>query len=302
MAKSFYTFIVVPNASSSLHKVRVPVQIVYVLAAIGLISLIVAIGLGFSYAKMAFRVADYHRLEAENTDLKIQQKNFEVTTRKLNTKLTALETISEKLSSLIESDPKKRNVKLSSVAGLGGVGGSKVNYSTADLIRHNDSKIGVDLLKDRTSELEDQFRMLERFAEQQQLMKRAMPAIWPLQGRVTSHYGSRLDPFNGDREMHFGLDIAGLYGSAVVTPGDGVVIYAQRKAAYGNLIIINHADGITTRHGHLSRYNVRVGQTVRRGDVIGFVGNTGRTTAPHLHYEVRSNDRPVNPRNYLPRG
>src|SRR2546427_11251798 len=85
-------------------------------------------------------------------------------------------------------------------------------------------------------------------------------------------------------------------------PGDGKIIYAQRKAAYGNLIIVDHGNGFTTRLGHLSQFAVKAGQRVRKNDVIGYVGTSGRSTAPHLHYEVRINDRPVNPRNYLPRG
>ena len=255
-------------------------------------------GLGFNYAKMAFRIADYQRLEAENTDLKIQKKNLEVTTLKLSSKLTALETLSEKLTNLIENDPfSKRLPKLN----IPGIGGSRVDYSTEDLLRPLDLRSGVDLLKDRTSELEGELKMLEQVAERTAVIKRSTPTIWPLQGRITSHYGSRLDPFNGDREMHFGLDIAGLYGSQVLAPADGVVIYSQRKAAYGNLLIIDHGNGITTRHGHLSRFQVRAGQKVQKGDVVAYVGNTGRTTAPHLHYEVRSHDRPINPRNYLPR-
>ena len=299
MAKSFYTFIIVPNASSRLHKVRLPMQFLYVLAAIGMISFFVAVGLGFSYAKMAFRTADYQKLEAENTDLKVQKKNLELSTRKLSSKLTALETLSEKLTNLIENDPfNKQRTKLS----LAGIGGSRVEYSTADIISDSHPKTDIEALKDRTSDLEDQLRILEEFASRQATIKRSTPTIWPVQGRVTSHYGRRMDPFNGGLEMHRGMDIAGLYGTAVLAPADGVVMFAQRKSAYGNLIILSHGNGITTRHGHLSRFGVRPGQKIQKGDVIGYVGTSGRTTAPHLHYEVRLHDRPVNPRSYLPRG
>ena len=299
MAKSVYTFIIVPDASSRLHKVRIPVQVIYVLAAVGLISFFVAVGLGFNYAKMAFRMADYQKLEAENTSLKIQKKNLELSTRKLSSKLIALESLSEKLTTLIENDPfNKRFPKLN----IAGIGGSRIDYSTADLLGRSDMLSRVELLKDRTTEVEGQLRMLEQRAERTAFLKRTTPTIWPVQGRITSHYGSRLDPFNGDPEMHLGLDISGLYGSTVVAPADGVVIYSQRKAAYGNLVIIDHGNGLTTRHGHLSRFHVRAGQKVQKGEVIGYLGTSGRTTAPHLHYEVRQNDRPVNPRNYLPRG
>ena len=295
MAKSFYTFIVVPNASSQLHKLRLPVRLLFILAAIGIISFFVAVGLGFSYAKMAFAVADYNQLQSENTDLKVQKKNLEVSAVKLSSKLTELETLSDRLTTLFESD---KRIKIS----LPAVGGSKVDYKTADLIGRPGLKTDIELMKDRTMELENQLRLLEQVAEKRATILRFTPTIWPLRGHITSHYGNRLDPFNGDRELHLGLDISGIYGSSVHAPADGIIIYAQRKASYGNLVIVDHGNGLTTRHGHLSRFNARVGQRVRKNDVIGFVGTTGRSTAPHLHYEVRQNDHPVNPRNYLPRG
>lgn len=298
MAKSFFTFIVVPNASSRLHKLRLPAQLLYVLAGIGIISFFVVIALGFSYAKMAFKVADYNQLESENIDLKVQKKNLEVSAVKLSSKLNELETLSARLTSLFESDNWNKRIKIS----LPAVGGSKVDYTTADLIGHPSLGTDMDIMKDRTSELENQLRLLEQGAEKRATILRFTPTIWPLRGNITSHYGNRLDPFNGDAEMHLGVDIAGIYGTPVHAPADGLVIYAARKTAYGNLVIVDHGNGLTTRHGHLSRFNTRIGQRVRKNDVIGFVGTTGRSTAPHLHYEVRQNDRPINPRNYLPRG
>jgi murein DD-endopeptidase MepM/ murein hydrolase activator NlpD len=298
MARSFYTFIVVPHASLRLHKLRLPVQLLYLLAFIGIISFFVAVGLGFSYAKMAFKVADYNQLQSENVDLKVQKKNLEVSTLKLNSKLSELETLSERLSTLFENDSLNKRLKVN----LPAVGGSKVDYPTADLLNNSNLKTDMELLKDRTTDLESQLRLLEQVAEKRATILRFTPSIWPVRGHITSHYGNRMDPFNGDAEMHLGLDIAGIYGTPVHAAADGVVIYAARKAAYGNLVIIDHGNGLTTRHGHLSRFNVRVGQRIKRNDVIAFVGTTGRSTAPHLHYEVRMNDRPVDPRRYLPRG
>src|SRR5262249_30474006 len=287
MARSFYTFIVVPHASLRLHKLRLPVQLLYLLAFIGIISFFVAVGLGFSYAKMAFKVADYNQLQSENVDLKVQKKNLEVSTLKLNSKLSELETLSERLSTLFENDSLNKRIK----ANLPAVGGSKVDYPTADLLSNSNLKTAdMELMKDRTTDLETQLRLLEQVAEKRATILRFTPSIWPVRGHITSHYGNRMDPFNGDAELHLGLDIAGIYGTPVHAAADGVVIYAARKAAYGNLVIIDHGNGLTTRHGHLSRFNVRVGQRVRRNDVIAFVGTTGRSTAPHLHYEVRMND------------
>jgi murein DD-endopeptidase MepM/ murein hydrolase activator NlpD len=297
LGKSFYTFIVIPHASPRLHKLKLPVRTLYVLAGIGVLSFFVAVGLGFSYAKMAFRAADYDQLQNENIDLKVQKKNLEVVTKKLGDKLTNLESISAKIQTLIETD----NTKRTKATGPG-VGGSVVDYSTAELLNSANLKEKIDLLKGKTAEVESQLSLLEQVALQRASRLQFTPNIWPLKGSITSHYGSRSDPFNSEAEMHLGLDISALYNAQIHAPADGVVLYANRKAAYGNLLIIDHGNGVTTRYGHLSRWLVRPGQKVKRGEVVALVGMSGRTTGPHLHYEVRRNDRPVNPRTYLPRG
>ena len=151
--------------------------------------------------------------------------------------------------------------------------------------------------------MESQLTLLQELAQKKASVRRITPTIWPVKGHITSPFGGRTDPFNEEAtEVHLGMDISALYGTQVHSPADGTIIYAQRKAAYGNLIIVDHGNGLTTRMGHLSRFNVKVGQRIRKNDVVGYVGTTGRSTAPHLHYEVRLNDRPVNPKNYLPRG
>jgi murein DD-endopeptidase MepM/ murein hydrolase activator NlpD len=296
MGKSFYTFIVVPNASSRLRKLKLPVQLIYLLAAIGLLSFFVVVGLGFNYAKMAFKAADYDKLQAENTDLKVQKTNLIVATEKLGQKINNLESVSQQIQTLIENDTQTKRGKLNTQA----VGGSTVDYPTSQLLLSANIKEGLDKLKTRTSEMEDQFSMFHDVVEKRAITRQSTPNIWPVKGSITSNYGSRMDPFNGESEVHLGLDISAIYNTRVLAPADGTVIYAQRMAAYGNLIIIDHGNGLTTRYGHLARFLVRVGQKVKKGDtVVGLVGTTGRTTAPHLHYEVRMNDRAVNPKPYL---
>jgi len=298
MGKSFYTFIIVPNASARLRKVKLPVRALHLLTAIGILSFFVAVGLGFSYAKMAFKAADYDKLQAENTDLKVEKQNLVVATRKLGEKITNLESISEKIQNIIENDMITNRGKLNGPA----VGGSKVDYPTAELLGSANVKTGLDLLKGRTAEMEEHFATLQDVAQEHVSKLRSTPSLWPVRGAITSHYGNRSDPFNGDSELHLGLDISALWGAQVHSPADGQVIYAHYMAAYGNLLIVDHGHGMTTRYGHLSRFVAKVGQKVKKGDIIALVGNTGRTTAPHLHYEVRLNDRPKNPKDYLPRG
>ena len=298
MGRSFYTLIVVPDASSRLRKLKLPVRVLQCLGTIGVLSFFVLVGLGFSYVKMAFKAADYDKLQAENTDLRIQKKNLEVATVKLGEKLNNIESLFGQIQNLIESDSLTKRGKANGPA----VGGSKVDYPTAELLGSANLKDGIALLKDRTAEMESQLTLLQQVAEKKATIRRITPSIWPVKGMITSHYGNRADPFNGEAELHLGVDISALFGTQVHSPADGKIIYAQRKAAYGNLIIIDHGNGLTTRLGHLSRFNVQVGQRIHKNDVVGYVGTSGRSTAPHLHYEVRLNDRPINPRNYLPRG
>jgi murein DD-endopeptidase MepM/ murein hydrolase activator NlpD len=125
------------------------------------------------------------------------------------------------------------------------------------------------------------------------------PSLWPVVGHLTAGFGERLDPFSGEGAFHTGVDISSQYGTAVHATADGVVIGAEAHVGYGNLVILDHGFGVTTFYGHLSGFNVTPGQRVTRGDVIGYVGVSGRSTGPHVHYEVRINGAPVNPMRYL---
>jgi murein DD-endopeptidase MepM/ murein hydrolase activator NlpD len=240
---------------------------------------------------MASRVGDYSRMEAENARLRIDTRQLELSTSKLNLKISELENQTEKIAQIFESDAVFRRLsKLVPTAG-----GSRVNVSTADLMASRGAEDTLEAMQSRVANLENELSLRNKQTD----VFLSVPTQWPLKGRIGSHYGSRLDPFTGDAEVHAGIDIVSDFGTAIEAPGDGKVIVAQRKSDYGNLVVLQHAYGITTRYGHLSKFNVRVGQTVRRGDIIGWVGLTGRTTAPHLHYEVRLNDRPENPRRYM---
>jgi murein DD-endopeptidase MepM/ murein hydrolase activator NlpD len=245
---------------------------------------------------MAFQISDYAQLEAENKDLKIAKANLDLATKRLDTRLQSLETRSAALTRILEND---KTIKPAAAAVLAkGTGGAKTDYSTADLI--NKASSPIDLMKDRAVLLETQLTALEQKVTFREGLLRATPSIWPVKGAIGSYFGRRRDPFTGEPETHKGLDIIALYGSRILAPADGKVLVAGREGDYGNLIILDHGNGVTTRFAHLARFQAQVGQAVRRGDVIGYVGSTGRTTAPHLHYEVRLDDRTVNPTGYLP--
>jgi len=131
------------------------------------------------------------------------------------------------------------------------------------------------------------------------LRANSAPNMWPVEGPITGSFGERIDPFNGEGAFHSGVDIGSAYGQPVVAPAEAVVEFADFLGGYGRAITLDHGHGITTRYGHLASFAVFPGQHVHRGDTIGYVGDSGRSTGPHLHYEVRINDVPVNPHKYL---
>lgn len=146
------------------------------------------------------------------------------------------------------------------------------------------------------NELESQIRTIEASSNPENL-----PTIWAHMGKINNEYGFRRNPFGGrSYEFHGGLDIDGERGDIVVAPANGVVTKSGWQGGYGNLIEVDHGNGLVTRYGHLSKIDVQNGDTVQRGQLIGLVGSTGRSTGPHLHFEVRINDKPINPRRFLP--
>ncbi len=127
----------------------------------------------------------------------------------------------------------------------------------------------------------------------------AIPSIIPSQGFITSRFGHRTSPFTGTRKLHKGLDIAAVIGTKIIAPADGKVVFAQRDGAYGLSVEVDHGNGIITRYAHMSKINVKRGDAVKRGSLIGLVGNTGRSTGAHLHYEVIVNGVHTDPMAYI---
>ena len=132
-----------------------------------------------------------------------------------------------------------------------------------------------------------------------QMILNSTPSLWPVSGWISSSFGFRYDPFTTKQRFHSGLDIAAEVGSPVIAPSDGYVRFSGREGDYGIVVIIDHGKGITTKFGHLERALCSIGDKVKREDVIGLVGNTGRTTGPHLHYEILINGIPVDPKKYI---
>jgi murein DD-endopeptidase MepM/ murein hydrolase activator NlpD len=149
----------------------------------------------------------------------------------------------------------------------------------------------------RTDHIEQELRAYEAVLRE----RATVPSLWPVKGELESGFGGRRNPFGGDGyEFHTGQDIDADMGTPVQAAANGTVNFAGWQNGYGQLVVIDHGDGLTTRYGHLSQIGATVGQSIKRGTVLGLSGSTGRSTGPHLHYEVRINDKPVDPRPYLP--
>ncbi len=145
-------------------------------------------------------------------------------------------------------------------------------------------------------EIEQRLRVIETTAN-----PRFLPTIWAHLGKINNEFGFRRNPFGGrSYEFHGGMDIDGERGDIVVAPANGIISKAGWQGGYGNMIEIDHGNGLKTRYGHLSKLNIKEGDPIQRGQLIGFVGSTGRSTGPHLHYELRLDEKPINPRRFLP--
>lgn len=174
-----------------------------------------------------------------------------------------------------------------------------VSYDRPENYSVNSGGPDIDLTaesEDTEKRLESELRRIEATTSPQFL-----PTIWAHLGKINNEYGFRRNPFGGRTyEFHAGMDIDGERGDMVIAPANGTIIKAEWQGGYGNMIEIDHGNGLTTRYGHLSKIEVAVGAQIQRGQLIGLVGSTGRSTGPHLHYELRLNDKAINPRRFLP--
>ena len=177
----------------------------------------------------------------------------------------------------------------------GGNAQANAAISTVVAIAHGTPEDTFGVLKTVLQGLESRLRYVRHDVEQQEAARRATPSIWPAHGWLTGTFGGRADPFTGERGFHQGIDISTEKGSPVIATADGTVETAAYSGDYGNLIVLRHDFGLSTRYAHLSAFKVKPGQSVKRGDVIGYVGSTGRSTGAHLHYEILVNGRLLNP-------
>ena len=227
------------------------------------------------------RQSAHLRIERENNRLRQENERQRQKLDQLKDRIDAIETDARRLSDI-------SGITAEEGMSPHGVGGPRVAADEATIAA----------VEARAALLEEQLRAYEDAIVREQAR---MPSIWPVGGEVTDYFGVRRSPFGGgSAEFHDGLDIATLWGTPVVATAHGVVSFAGAKNGYGQIVEIDHGNGLSTAYGHLSRIEVEVGQEVRRGETLGRVGSTGRSTGPHLHYEVRAGGGAISPERYLP--
>lgn len=277
--KKVYTFLLFsPTGSSKVRQISFHHNLLYILGGSLLFVLILGVIAAVRLAQNESLNWNYLSTKAENERLKRENETYQNSYAKLKGQVDYIGDMSKELARQANLSP-GQDMDLQV-----GTGGPET----------------VAGLSNASSQLEQRLRGIGDVLRANQLRLATVPAGMPVNGYLTDDFGVRNNPFSGEGfESHQGLDIAADFGTPVQATADGIVIMAESHAGYGNLVAIYHSNGITTRYGHLSKIGVEVGQRVRRGDQIGNVGSTGRSTGPHVHYEVRENDQPVDPQRYI---
>jgi murein DD-endopeptidase MepM/ murein hydrolase activator NlpD len=268
--------------------------------AVVVMSLPVLTGLGAAWGAQV-RVAE---LQATNARLQMENDSFREATGELAAQISSLQSAVDQLGVQAAVDPDvdramRRLPERVRERAMGGAPGAIAAPILSGAFGAPDTSFGV--LRDILGVIEQRLASVRNGVDKRQALASATPSIWPIAGWISSGFGSRRDPFSGDQDFHPGLDISGVQGQQIHAPADGIVSSAGYNGNYGNQITIDHGFGLTTRYGHLSRFAVVNGQQVRRGEVIGYVGSTGRSTSAHLHYEVLMNGQLTNPLQLLSR-
>lgn len=276
--KHYYSFIITSATNYKSRRISIHKNIIYIGGALlGIVVLLMAYGVVRLTGHETLNL-QYLSVKAENESLKKENDVFQNSYAKLKGQISYIEDMSNELARQASME----------------------NPSDVDLQVGTGGPETVSALDRAADHLEREVRQIGDRLRADLLRLASIPTGLPVNGYVTDGFGLRRNPFSGEgREVHEGLDIAVDFGTPVNTTADGLVIWAAPHAGYGNLVVVYHSNGITSRYGHLSRITVEPGQRVKRGDQIGHAGSTGRSTGPHVHYEIRENDQPVDPSRYV---
>jgi murein DD-endopeptidase MepM/ murein hydrolase activator NlpD len=294
VASRRYSIVIADRSSGVVRRFTLPLW-----PALGTVlfalSLPILIGLGARWSARA-TVED---LSATNARLTLENDNYREATGQLASQISTLQAAVDEIGITATVDPAASRAmeKLPAVVKSRATGGGSVAGVLNSALGPGDTAFAV--MRDVLGLIENRLDAVRDNVEKRRSLADATPSIWPVAGWLTSSFGNRRDPFTGDPNFHPGLDISANYGDPVLAPANGTVTAAGMSGNYGNLVVIDHGYGIVTKYGHLSKFAVAAGQQVERGDVLGYVGSTGRSTSSHLHYEIWVNDKLTNPMRLL---
>jgi len=295
MAKKHYTFIIVPHHKGQSKKISLTEKRVKIL--VGVLSFIVILFTVFlvDYFTMNVTRQKYRTLSDENARQKETIAQYKLAVNRLRKDIDNFEEYAKKINVMagLQSPEVLREL------GVGGGTRDEGQQSSLSNPAVDPGLKSAESVAQKAQGVDKNLDTLVRFFEDKSYRLATTPSIYPAAGWTTSKFGKRKDPFTGREEFHYGIDIAASHGSPVFATADGYVLKVKTEKTGGNVIILNHGGGVTTVYCHLSKFNVKVGQKVKRWDVIGFVGQTGKAIGPHVHYEVQINGRSVNPDRYI---
>ncbi len=305
LGKRYYILFVARDDDGQIRKIPVPLRYAYGFLAAALVGAFTIVGLAGSYTRMLLKTESFNQLRQERETLRKDYKQMARIAHDRDVQVASLGALASEVTALYGLRQNKLPAARPAATSGGAGSPTPATLALSDDVNQQQVKLSIDqfyilraqALSGRVS------RALEgglspSFAGDWTELADA-PSIWPVEGRVGSSFGERLDPFNGEGAFHTGLDIDAPYGTPVRAAADGEVTGRQMGAGYGRAIVLDHGHDLLTIYGHLSSIAVLAGQHVIRGQVIGYVGQSGRATGPHLHYEVRVHDTPVNPHKYL---
>jgi murein DD-endopeptidase MepM/ murein hydrolase activator NlpD len=303
LSKRYYILFVARDDDGRIRKIPLPLQYVYGFVAAALIGTFTIVGLAGSYTRMLLKTESYNQLRQDKENLSKNYKQMAQIAHDRNVQVASLGALANEVTAIYGL--RQNRLAKSAAAASAAAEPTPTSIALTDEPDQQQVKLSIDQFYTlRTQAMSGRVsRALEGglssgFAGDWTTLADA-PSLWPLEGRVGSGFGSRQDPINGEGAFHSGIDIEAPYGSPVRAAADGEVTGAMMGAGYGRQIVLSHGHDVVTLYGHLSAMAVMPGQHVMRGQVIGYVGQSGRATGPHLHYEVRVHNVPVNPHKYL---
>lgn len=302
MSHKYYTVLIVPDNSPKTRKLRVPHWVLTRSVVALAVLLLAGVGASVHYFNIVGEVTENKLLRDENVQLRNDLKRIRERVAHISSTLDRVERFDQKLRAItLLSDPERHLA----IGPVGAVDAEDQESPSAQAMLAGEMEDPLalrgklDALSAEAARQEASLQELQAYFDDQKSLLASTPSVWPTRGWVTSDFGHRLDPFTAERIMHKGLDIATSHGAPVTAPSDGTVIFAGMESGYGKVLVLDHGYGVKTRYAHLSAIDVKVGDRVARGSKMAAVGNTGRSTGPHLHYEVRVNGMPENPRKFI---